>query len=160
METTFQVETKDDWEKIRIVGSITEDAEVPLGNLRTKISSKVIFNFRQVSLVNSCGVRAWINFLRDIEKDREIVFEECTPEIISQVNMIPNFRGKSQIRSAYAAYVCPECDHQQKVLFEEGRNLPSSPEEKVADVKCESCGHSPMEMEELEEEYFGWLGAS
>ena len=27
-------------------------------------------------------------FLRDASKDKEVMFEECTPEIVGQINMI------------------------------------------------------------------------
>lgn len=159
MAITIQIDKKGDWEHVSYVGPINEDAEVHFAALVQKLSPNVIFNFKQVEYVNSCGVRAWINFLRDVEKGRKVIFEECTPEIVSQINMIPNFRGKSHIKSVYASYSCETCDHQQWVLFEEGRNLPTEAGSGLPEVKCEKCS-KPMEMEELEDEFFAWLSAS
>ncbi len=158
MEMTFTVEKKGDREKISFVGDINEDAEVHLKSIVTSIGPKVTFNLRGVTSVNSCGVRAWINFMRDAERNRDIVFEECTPEIVSQINMIPNFRGSAHIKSVYAGYACDSCEIQQWKLFEEGRNMPASADAGVEELKCPKCGET-MEMDEIEDEFFGWLDA-
>ena len=159
MSINIQVVKKGDWEHVGFIGPINEDAEIQFASLVKQLSPNLIFNFKQVEYVNSCGVRAWINFLRDVEKGRKIIFEECTPEIVSQINMIPNFRGNAKIKSVYASYTCENCDHQQWTLFEEGRNLPQSLSGSLPEVACEKCS-KPMEMEELEDEFFAWLDAS
>ena len=156
MDLTFQIKQKDDWEYIFFNGEINEDAEVSLAGLFEQISQKCVFNLKNISAINSCGVRAWINFLREAERSREIIFEECPPEVVSQINMIPNFRGNSHIRSVYASYVCDSCDLQKQHLFKEGENLPSSLSEELSPLSCPKCGED-MEMEELEDEFFGWL---
>ena len=158
MTITMQIEKKGDWEHLRYIGPINEDSEVHLAPLVQQLGPNVIVNFRQVEYVNSCGVRSWINFLRDMEKGRKVIFEECTPEIVNQVNMIPNFKGSAHIKSVYGSYACDNCDHHQWQLFEEGRNLPANLSEGLPEVKCEKC-KSEMEMEELEDEFFAWLSA-
>ena len=99
MEINLQIGKKGDWDHVVYAGPINEDTEVHLARVAAQLGKNVIFNFRQVEYVNSCGVRSWINFLRDIQEGREVIFEECTPEIVSQINMIPNFRGKAHIKS-------------------------------------------------------------
>lgn len=158
MGISLHIEKKDQWEQLMYVGPINEDTEVHLTPMISQLGPNVIFNFRKVEYVNSCGVRAWINFLREAEKGRKIIFEECTPEIVSQINMIPNFRNNAHIKSVYASYACGNCDSQKWVLFEEGRNLPSSSTAGVETPKCEKCS-SDMEMEELEDEFFAWVDA-
>ena len=156
MDLTFQIKQQDDWEYIFFNGEINEDAEVSLAGLHEQIGRQCVFNMKNISAINSCGVRAWINFLREAEQSREIIFEECPPEVVSQINMIPNFRGKSHIRSVFASYVCDQCDHQKLHLFREGQNLPSNLDDDLPELKCPECGDI-MEMEELEDEFFGWL---
>ena len=158
MTITLNIEKKDQWEKLNYVGPINEDTEVHMAPLVQSLGPKVIINFKKVESVNSCGVRAWINFLRDAEKGREIIFEECTPEVVSQINMIPNFKGSARIKSVYASFACDHCDRHEWFLFEEGRNFPQNPGDGVAAPKCSKCG-STMEMEELEDEFFAWLDA-
>ncbi|MCB9228445.1 MAG: hypothetical protein H6618_02450 [Deltaproteobacteria bacterium] len=156
MDLTFQTKKQDDGEYVYFNGEINEDAEVSLAELPKHLESTCVFNMKHVTSINSCGVRAWINFLREAEKSRNITFEECPPEIVSQINMIPNFRGKSHIRSVFASYVCENCDSQHLQLFTEGENLPTSPDEEVPEITCQKCGET-MEMEELENEFFSWL---
>ena len=152
---------KDGEDRVEYSGPIDAEAEIHLEQLKAKLGGKVVFNFKSVSQVNSCGVRSWINFLRDLEKDgqRDISFEECTGEIVMQINMIPSFKSSAKINSVYGAYVCDDCGHEDSVLFEQGKNLPSTPNDELPDVKCSKCG-SEMELEEMEEEYFAFLAAS
>lgn len=158
MGITLNIEKKGQWEQLVYHGPINEDTEVHLTPMIKALGPNVIINFRQVEFVNSCGVRAWINFMREAEKGRKVIFEECTPEIVGQINMIPNFRGTAHIRSVYASYACGQCDSHKWVLFEEGRNLPESAGAEIPAQKCEKCG-SDLEMEELEDEFFSWLDA-
>jgi len=159
MGITLNIEKKGQWEQLSYAGPINEDAELHLMPLVTSLGPNVIMNFRKVEFVNSCGVRAWINFLREVEKNRKVIFEECTPEIVSQINMIPNFRGSAHIKSVFASFACEKCDHHSWILFEEGRNLPQSADEGINMPKCERCG-ADMEMDELEDEFFAWIDAA
>jgi len=149
---------RNNWDVVNIFGSISEEAEVHFAQLGPKLSHKVIFNFRMVEYINSCGVRAWINFFREIEETRKIVFEECTPEIVSHIHMIPNFRGNAHIKSVHASYSCNKCNNNIWVLFEENTNLPAHSGDVLPRVECERC-HYEMEMEDLEDEFFNWCYA-
>ena len=156
MSFAMQIENRDGRFHAAFAGPINEDAELPLAQLPARLSgSDVIFNFRRVTLINSCGVRAWIKFMRVIDNAR-VVFEECTPDIIAQINMIPNFRGNATIRSVHAPYLCETCDSQKWHLFEAGKNLPANAFDDLEDVKCGKCG-SNMVMEEIPEEFFLWI---
>ena len=145
-----------DSEKLSLVGDINEDADIYFPTLLKAFGNKVIVNFKDVSSINSCGVRAWITFLRELEAGRSVTFEECTPDIISQINMIPNFRGKSAVKSVYAGYTCQSCGNAQLHLFTAGKNMPASADSGAGEVACVKC-NKPTEMDELEEEFFAWL---
>lgn len=156
MDITINVTPKDDWDLMKYVGPINEEAEVHLAQILESLRPKVIINLGQVEYVNSCGVRGWINFMREVEKGREIVFEECTSEIVMQINMIPSFRGKAKIKSVYGSYSCESCGNQESILFEEGKNLPASEDDEVDIPLCKNCGEE-MEMLELEDEFFAFI---
>lgn len=157
MQVSLQIKQNNGWDFVQYVGPINEEAEVHLGPLVTKLGPKVVFNFKNVEYVNSCGVRAWINFMRDVEKNRQVVFDECTPEIVMQVNMIPSFKGTATINSVYGSYKCDACGAQKNVLFEAGKNLPSAGSG-YPEIKCDQC-QATMEMEEMEDEFFAFLAA-
>jgi len=156
MAISLNIEKKGQWEQLRYTGPINEDTEVHLMPMIKTLGPNVIINFRKVESVNSCGVRAWINFIREAQKGRKLIYEECTPEIVSQINMIPNFRGTAHIKSVYASFACDSCEHHCWVIYEEGRNMPASADAGVPPHNCEKCG-TVMEMEEMEDEFFAWV---
>ena len=158
MDIIVKIESEDGVDKLSYVGPINEEAEVHLGDLIDKIGNVCEVNFSKVEYVNSCGVRSWINFMRDLGKERKLSFVECTPEIVLQINMIPSFRGTASIDSVFASYECTSCGNIEQVLFEAGKNLPGPDFEELDEVKCGKCGQV-MEMEEIEEEYFSFTAA-
>jgi len=142
---------------VTLSGVINEDAEGPLKKLIEGLegATTVCFNFRDVKSVNSLGVRAWVTFLRGVDgaAGRRVYFYECIPDIIMQINMIPSFLGKASIASFYVNYISPATNKTHKVLIDtkdlEPKTIPSAP-------NCPDTG-TPMETEELEEEYFAFL---
>lgn len=155
MDITLQVNKKNDVDVVRYLGPINEEAEVHLATLLENVGKKCIIDFQNVAYINSCGVRAWINFMREFEKGRSIAFEKCTPEIVMQINMIPSFKASANILSVYGSYSCSNCSHHQTHLFEDGRDMPKSVDDQLPAVKCEKCG-SEMELDELEDEFFSF----
>ncbi len=153
MGLNFSITPQNGSETVALAGQINEDAEVTLAELKDKISHDCTFNMKEVTSINSCGVRAWINFIRDVEKSKKVIFEECPPEIVSQINMIPNFKGKSKVKSVYASYACEKCGSHKMEMFTDGVNMPKSLDEKLPEVKCTKCSNK-KEMEELEDEFY------
>lgn len=159
MGISIQIVQKNGWDQVNYVGPIDAEAEVHLSQLYPKLGKQIVFNFKDVSSVNSCGVRSWINFMRELQKSqRTVAFEECTAEIVMQMNMIPSFKGNADIRSVYGSFGCEKCGHEADILFESGKNLPASSDQGLAPVACPKC-KSEMQLEEMEEEYFAFLAA-
>jgi len=159
LDFSYRYQEENGWVKIALIGTLNEDAGVHLPGLRKKIGdNKIKFNFSKVSFVNSCGVRAWVYFLRSLHSDPEriMIFENCTSEIVNQINMIPNFKGSAKIHSVFMGYTCEKCHFHTDILFKKGLNMPLSSQEELPVVFCSKCKIS-MEIDELEEEYFGWL---
>ncbi len=103
-------------EEVSLVGTMNEACELVFDRLLGSLGENVAFNLRAVRAINSSGVRAWINFIREVSRSRNVVLEECSPEIISQINMVPSFLGKAKLSSFYAAYTCERCgaEHEQR----------------------------------------------
>lgn len=159
MGINIQIMQKDDCDHVTYTGPIDAEAEVHLSQILPKLGTRVVFNFQHVESVNSCGVRSWINFMRELQKgERDITFEGCTSEIVMQINMIPSFMGGAKVTSVYGGYVCDECGHEENVLFVAGKNLPEDPDDELATVTCSQCG-AEMELEEMEEDFFAFLSA-
>lgn len=141
--------------RINFTGKIEDKISVPLTKLTCEIEdAKVIhFNFSQVHNMDSLGIRRWVMFLRELEVGRKLYFEDCTTDIINQINITPAFLGHAVVSSFYTKYLCTKCDATELILAKTA-DVPvdSYPEPPL----CKTC-REPMETEELESEYFHFL---
>jgi hypothetical protein len=140
---------------ISLAGPLNEDSDNNLKAILEKLSSirKVTFDFAGVKNINSLGVRAWVTFLRKAEEGRSIIFTQCVPDVIMQINMIPSFQASAKIESYHLKYVCDNCRHEHTAVIETSQLPPKTIPKPLA---CQKCG-TTMETEELEDEYFVFL---
>ena len=157
MALVYRIVKQVNTDRVFLNGQINEDAGGPLNDLLEKIGPNCTINLKEINNINSLGVRTWVQFMRKFELTRSVILEECTPEVIDQINIIPNFKGKSIIQSLYGRYLCEKCGREKLQLFKLGENMPKRPKvEKFAEQKCPQCG-SKMELEELEDEFFACI---
>jgi len=136
---------------VQLIGSIDEDAD--LSEILETKASHINFDFNQVELINSCGIREWIKFL-DLLSCESVQYENCPQIIIEQINMVHGFiRPGSRLKSFYAPYYCEECDQERKshIMSSDVKN------KKAPKVNCPDCGNE-MEFDALEASYFNFLG--
>jgi hypothetical protein len=147
---TFSIDRRDRSGKrvLYVSGVIDENAN--LSQLLALANADVEVNLKGVRRINSFGVRAWIDTVRQISRDIRLEFVECPPPVIDQCNMVQGFLGHGVLRSFYAPMTCEECDEQLDQLFETaqcrelGGKLPVTP--------CPRCSRE-MEVDDLEEQY-------
>ena len=160
MAIVYRITKNEDSDLVFLKGNLDEDAGLPLNDLLEKIGPKCVINLKEIMKINSLGVRLWVRFMRNFEANRSVTLEECTPEVIIQINMIPNFKGKSVINSLYARYQCSHCGNEKLQLFTLGVNMPKKGGPySIEEPTCPKCG-AKMEMEEFEDEFFACLGSS
>ncbi len=136
---------------IMLRGAIDEDAVfTPI----LKVGGALIFNFRGVTSINSCGVRNWVNFLKELS-DREVYYEECPPLIVRQMNMVPSFVSHARVLSVFSAYVCDVCDHERLVLTKEDQFAKGKINVQES-MTCDSCKKGEMEFDGQPEQYFAF----
>ncbi len=140
---------------VEFVGEIDEHADFV--ELRRKLRGEVAFQLAEVRRINSCGVREWVNFVRDLPQVTDLSFSHCSPAIVTQLNMIHNFRGPAKIRSFYAPYVCETCGLEEEKLIDvasQGQTTVGLPS-----FTCSQCG-AAMEFDDLPERYLSFLAES
>ena len=115
-----------------------------------------MFRLSDVRRINSCGVREWVNFVRDLPNVNELVFSHCSPAIVTQLNMIYNFRGAASVRSFYAPYVCESCNTEEERLLDVDTHFANGNVGDPPAFRCERC-KEPLQFDDLPERYLSFL---
>jgi hypothetical protein len=136
---------------VEFAGEIDENAD--FSELRNRLRDSVAFQLADVRRINSCGVREWVNFVRDLPHVTELRFSHCSSAIVTQLNMIHNFRGVATIRSFYAPYFCAACGLEEDKLIEVAT---WSAANVLPDFACAQCG-AAMEFDDLPDRYLSFL---
>ena len=148
----FSITKKDDINYLN--GTINEDA-----NLDKLLDNPdpVKISFKYVDAINSVGVGKWLRFMEKMFS-KKIEFHECTPEIISTANMIPNFlrlddKHKTIISFAIP-YFCNSCDDSKHMFCNTFEILVENEERVPPAKKCPSCGNNLED--DTDDMYFGF----
>jgi hypothetical protein len=140
--------------RVELKGEIDENAEFSeLG--RALRGARVELDLEGITRINSCGVREWVNFVRDLEVKR-LTFDRCSPSVVGQINAIYNFRGDAEVRSFFAPYVCEACHADEYKLLEPAVHFPDRLRPSVPAFRCARCD-GPLVFDELPERYFAFL---
>lgn len=116
------------------------------------LTGDIVMNLRQVRSINSSGVRAWVQFIRQFENLPSLTFEECSVAFVDQFNIVPPMLATARITSFYAPYYCPKCDEEAATLIECAQHAHTLLQKKAPDV-VHACG-SAMEFDALEASFF------
>ncbi|MBC7539138.1 MAG: hypothetical protein H7281_09970 [Bacteriovorax sp.] len=135
---------------VDLIGVIDEDSI--FDKIKNLNMSKFVFDFNQVSMINSCGIREWIKYLQELD-GVEIKYINCPQIIIEQVNMVHGFIRKGIIvESFFAPYFCPNCDTEKKIILKNTEVANS----KAPVKQCNTC-KSDLEFDAIEKQYFSFL---
>ena len=135
---------------ISLEGVIDEDAN--FDKIKSLKMNKFVFDFNNVTMINSCGIREWIKYLQEIES-ASVTYVNCPQIIIEQVNMVHGFISKgTTIESFYAPYFCSNCDTGKKILLKNSEVVNMKPPAKM----CNTCS-SELEFDAIEKQYFSFL---
>lgn len=140
---------RDVW-RVTVAGLVDEDADLSAFD---SLTGKVEIDLKGVRRLNSVGTREWVNAMQRLGRSATVVLVECSPAIISQLNMISGFLAHGTVRSFYAPMGCLRCAREVNHLFttrdcREHDGLPP--------VACPTCG-ATMELDEIENSYLLFL---
>jgi CheY-like chemotaxis protein len=142
-----------DGERIRVVlrGDFTEATR--FDELLPAMVGRVVFDTAQVTYMNSLGVRAWCEFLRQA-RIQGYEFHACSVPFILQASMVRDVIGRGTVTSFFAPFHCIGCDHQEERLIQTAAILAANLEPPT--FKCPSCGGA-LEFDDLPDRYFAFL---
>ena len=114
-----------DGERTRVVlrGDFTEATR--FDELLPAMVGRVVFDMAQVTYMNSLGVRAWCEFLRQA-RIQGYEFHACSVPFILQASMVRDVIGRGTVTSFFAPFHCIGCDHQEERLLQSAAILASN----------------------------------
>ena len=146
-------ETKGDTLILRMNGSIEES--VDLGTLFGPPQPKMDLYLKEVSRINSMGVKAWLNYFQAAQaKGSKFRYFECSTAMVEQINMISNFTCGGVVESVFVPFVCENCKAELVGCFrctdikKVNCNMPF--------LKCTKCSGKAV-FDDISEEYFAFL---
>ena len=138
---------------VQVSGEVNENADFT--ELGRQLRGDVTLLLDGITRINSCGVREWVNFVRDLQLD-SLRFARCSPVVVAQLNAIYNFRGPARVESFLAPYVCETCHVDEYKLLEVAEHFPDRALIHVPAFRCSRCG-GIMTFDELPERYLAFL---
>ena len=146
----LEIQILDDQAKVEICGPVDEDSNFE--KIQAIKQDIFVLNLNKVSLMNSCGVREWINLVESLPKSSTIIYENVPQLVVEQMNMVKGFlTPNSQIKSFYAPYYNEDNDKITAVLLtSEQIKDGKAPEMKDEDGK-------ELEFDAIEAQYFNFL---
>ena len=146
----FKKIEQDDRVIFELSGQIDEDAE--LEKIEIENAKAIEFNLKDISLINSCGIRDWVEFQKTIPESVQISYSHCPQVIIEQINIIKGFiREGAKVNSFYAPYYDESNDQEIKILI-----TPDEVINQKAPIKKNDKGDE-LEFDEIELQYFNFL---
>lgn len=156
MEELFVINRKDERGISSCVLSGRIDENADLDRAFSNVMPHLVLDLEGIKMINSWGVRKWILAMKEIPQGTEIEYEKCSPRIVEQVNYVSNFLRPGKMNSFLAPYYCLQCKKEMNITLipEEFQKGPSL---RAPQQNCPDC-QSPLEFNDLEEEYFSFLG--
>jgi hypothetical protein len=135
---------------ITLSGHINEDSDLSL--MKEMKGNELTLDLKAVSLINSCGIRDWIEFQKVNFDFSKVTYRNCPQVIIEQMNIVAGFiHPHGEIESFFAPYYSETSDQEVKLLI-----TPSEVLDGKAPSKKNDAGEE-LEFDDIEAQYFNFL---
>lgn len=145
----------------QLSGPIIEISIFPLHH--TEGCSHLILDLKEVSMINSGGIRLWLQWMNGIKllnPNCVISVVKAPKVIIDQMNNFKDFIPSPYVvQSLFVPYYCEACNSFHEELIERNLHFTEANEPRdinLPKIKCQSCG-SLMEIDVFPEQYFKFL---
>jgi hypothetical protein len=152
MNSSLKIILKEDSDKTEafLTGEISEDSDFTI--LKNINSNLLILNLEGIKLINSCGIRDWVDFQYVLASNVKLVYRLCPQIIVEQMNMVSGFMKKgAMLESFYTPYYDELADEDVKVLLTPAMVING----KAPEMKNSS--GEILEFDEIEQQYFHFL---
>ena len=135
--------------QIGVRGDINEAAEAELSELSEKIEvGRVTFETSRVDLINSLGIRSWIQFVQGLRrKGVTIEYQKCSSSVVDCCNMHKSFALPGEVASLFVPMFCKKCEVEESQLFL-AKDLKAG--EAQSTIMCPKCSKELLPAVDLE----------
>ncbi len=138
--------------RITLVGRI-DDAATFAELLPGLPAGPITIDTGGVTFVNSVGMREWIRLVRAIrERGAQVILPNVGDVLMTQMNLIPEFKTAVTITSFHAQYLCPACGHESAPVIDAVANAAALRRLEAPTIPCPECG-AQMELGDFPERY-------
>lgn len=138
---------------LEVFGKLNEDTNFNRVDLSS--ASEIVVSFKNVTQVQSCGVREWIKLIKPLSHIA-FTFLNCPKIIIDQINMVDGFLPKNgKIESFYVPYYSEISNSTSHILYRYGADFDYNGLIRFRDIK-DNEGNT-MELDIIEHRYFRFL---
>jgi hypothetical protein len=141
--------------EVHVAGTINEDAR--FDSLDLSNSKTVNIDLKDITTINSCGVREWVKWIDSIPKGTTIQYRNVPSAIIDQMNMIFGFLPENaRVDSFFVPYYCESCLLVTPLLINIQKDTDVTNLKIEDTISCQKCS-KPAELDVLGAKYFKFL---
>jgi hypothetical protein len=134
-----------------VIGVLDEDFRPE--SINAVNSPQIVFDFKELKGINSCGIRSWITMLEKQLAGKKVIYLNCPSILVQQINLVQGLLPKNgEIHTFMAPYFCEKCDKEYSVLIS-AKDIQGL---KAPEVKCPSDA-SVMDFDAIEKQFFTFL---
>lgn len=147
----FDVQNNGSATTVLVQGAIDEDFTT--GFLQEVTGESIVFDFQNLTLINSCGIREWIRLIENLS-GKQITYSKCPKILIDQVNMVEGFfPDYCKIDTFFAPYYSEDKDEEVDILL----NVSEIAEDLKAPAKKDEGSGEELEFDDIEAQYFAFI---
>ncbi len=162
MSFSFKIESAPTQEIILLGGIIDGDAN--FSKITPKKSSQLIIDLKDVELLNSLGLRNWVQWVKTLDQyPSGIYLRNCPNVVVHQMNVLNGFMPlQAIVESIVIPFLCESCNTESNYLAVRGRDYKEAMDGEPAHIlmafskKCENCGEN-AEADIIPSKYFQFL---
>jgi hypothetical protein len=151
---TWRIDVSPHLVRVTLVGEIGLDVDFAPLMAALSGAKSIEMDLRGVRRLNSCGIREWIGFIRELSTTRAVSLVRCSPAIVNQLNTLRNFTGQAEVRSIVIPFLCASCGHEESSIADAVPGVVPEIEDRI----CPVCGRA-LEFDDLPKAYFQFLAS-
>jgi prepilin-type N-terminal cleavage/methylation domain-containing protein len=145
----FAVETYSDGRDlvVKITGNVDEYADFK--KIPRPPNQRLVLDLAGVTMLNSVGLRTWVNWTRELRLPEGIFLRNCPPPVVHQMNILDGFLPLgATVESFQIPYHCESCGHEENKTLERNKDFREATigeKEKIVfseSIPCSACSEA------------------